>query len=155
MYEPTYFKNLKSGMIFVSVDDGDSIVNPLGKVFEDFNEDLYEEMDRDLADKLSEIQKTYISIKKKDDQNTVMFENDQRGSIPESMTSYKGCNITKQNLERLKNSEIVIVVAFRGYFILDVHQKTKNEIKLMVKAKLLEKMEMKWQKSVKYRVIYD
>lgn len=110
-----YYKNNKTGAIFISVDGGENLVNPVGKTIE-FDDELYTETEPDES-KLSDKQK--IVIKDSEFQATKKVSGD--------VISWNGLSITKANRDRIQDGKAVAVSAFgSSYFLIDTSDLDPN-----------------------------
>lgn len=158
-YDFRYFRNIQSNLFFVSIDDGESLINPMGKVLTSFSNEFYEEIfDTHPLKILSDLQEKYIFEKTK---LTQFSEKEQRSKELDEIVVYKNFNISKRDLVRLKANEIVLLIAFRQntYEIVNIDPKwvdtDRGFITLFCEMNIVSKLRKKNKKSTKYKIFIE
>lgn len=157
MSDYTYYTNVNTGKVFVSLDD-EKLINPMGKVV-DLNENLFEEADDDHFDELTDAQFSEIERFEEIEKFKAEEEVERLKEAELSrLVSYKNCNISVKNLELLKAGKIVLLVAFgRNYDVVDVEDLNGDREKIRRRCEELLDLGMmiRRTRSTRYNIIFD
>jgi len=163
-----FYRNRRSGKLFVSLDCGGSLINPIGKTVP-FLDDFYDEVEA-TGDELTNEQRARIETldraeahkaQRTKEENIAPRMRSRAGArVRVDGVKYSGCNMTLKQKAQVVRGEAVIVHAFgRHFFLLDIKDIERTPgwedlVRKRAEVELMKRMQHKGTRGTRYRIDY-